>query len=59
MREAAAVVAPIGRIKGDGFDFTIGTGNPGPVAIDLRTSLVDIQHGKSNDPYGWLTHLDI
>jgi branched-chain amino acid aminotransferase len=50
----AAVVTPIGRIKGRQYNFTIGDGAPGPVAARLKAALVDLQYGRAPDPHGWL-----
>ncbi|MDP4022583.1 branched-chain amino acid aminotransferase [Methylobacterium sp. NEAU 140] len=49
----AAVITPIGRVRGREDDFTIGDAVAGPVAQRLRALLVDIQRGKSNDAHGW------
>jgi branched-chain amino acid aminotransferase len=46
----AAVVTPIGRLAGDGFDVTIPVG---PVTSKAYQDLVDIQMGRVEDPYGW------
>jgi len=53
----AAVVAPIGHVKGRNLAFSISEGRPGPVAAALRAALVDVQHGKAADPHGWVEHL--
>jgi branched-chain amino acid aminotransferase len=50
----AAVVTPIGRVKGRDGEFTIGGGGAGPVTLGLRSALVDIQRGAAPDPYGWI-----
>ncbi|RYH18151.1 MAG: branched-chain amino acid aminotransferase, partial [Alcaligenaceae bacterium] len=50
----AAVVAPIGRVRGDGFDFSIGDGEAGAVTRQLREQLTGIQHGVLSDPHGWI-----
>jgi branched-chain amino acid aminotransferase len=49
----AAVITPIGTVKGREESFTIGNGKAGPVAQRLRTLLVDIQRGNTNDAHGW------
>jgi branched-chain amino acid aminotransferase len=49
----AAVLTPIGSVKGVEGDFVIGDGGVGPVTNSLRQSLVDIQFGRSTDHYGW------
>ena len=53
----AAVVTPIGRVRGNGLDFTIGNGGPGTVSSQLRTALVDIQRGRAPDTRGWIERL--
>ena len=54
----AAVVTPIGQLKGP--DFVIG--NPdqpaGELTMGLRQKLTDIQYGRAEDPYGWMVRLD-
>jgi len=50
----AAVITPIGRVQSPDYDFTIGDGGPGPVAMGLRARLVDIQRGRAEDKYGWV-----
>ena len=41
----AAVVTPIGRVKGKDGEFTIGGQSIGPLTLRLRSALVDIQRG--------------
>ncbi len=50
----AAVITPIGTVRSVDGEFTIGGGEPGPVTMDLRQQLVDIQRGRAADPYGWV-----
>ena len=50
----AAVITPIGTVCSVDGEFTIGGGEPGPVTMDLRQQLVDIQRGRAADPYGWV-----
>ena len=54
----AAVVTPIGSVKGVDGEFTIGGQSIGPLTMRLRSALVDIQRGAAPDPYGW-TELDL
>ena len=54
----AAVVTPIGSVKGEDGSFTIGGQSIGPLTLRLRTALVDIQRGKAPDPYGWTELVD-
>jgi branched-chain amino acid aminotransferase len=53
----AAVVTPIGRVQGRGFDFTIGNGGPGMLTEQLRQQLVAIQRGTAPDQNGWVERL--
>ena len=51
----AAVVAPIGELKGHGF---IDEQPLGPLALSLREELTDIQYGRREDRHGWMLRLD-
>jgi len=53
----AAVLTPIGRLAGEGFDLTIGEGAAGEVTMDLRRRLTDIQYGRVEDTHGWMHRL--
>lgn len=53
----AAVVAPIGAVKGRNYSFTIGDGDVGPTTERLKSALTDIQFGRGEDQYGWLDRL--
>jgi len=53
----AAVVTPIGRLAGEGFDLTVGDGGTGPVTARIRAQLTDIQYGRAADPHGWMHRL--
>ncbi|HUZ22415.1 MAG TPA: branched-chain amino acid aminotransferase [Streptosporangiaceae bacterium] len=53
----AAVITPVGAVRGAGRDWVIGDGAPGPVATRLREELVGIQRGSRPDPYGWIHQL--
>lgn len=50
----AAVVTPIGTVKGRNHGFTIGDGGAGPVTTRLKATLTDIQFGRAPDSHGWL-----
>ena len=50
----AAVIAGIGTVKFAGGEFTIGTGDTGPVTTRMREALVGIQRSQRNDAYGWV-----
>ncbi|MDF2555638.1 MAG: branched chain amino acid aminotransferase, partial [Microbacterium sp.] len=51
----AAVVTPIGVLKGKGFFDEQPTGS---LALSLREELTDIQYGRREDTHGWLLQLD-
>ena len=53
----AAVVTPIGQLKGE--DFCVGSldGEPGEVTMALRKELTDIQYGRIPDRHNWLVRL--
>ncbi|NLF05428.1 MAG: branched-chain amino acid aminotransferase [Actinomycetales bacterium] len=53
----AAVLTPIGRLAGEGFDLTVGDGSAGAVTMALRTQLTDIQYGRAADRHGWMRRL--
>ena len=54
----AAVITPIGQLKGE--DFSVGDINApaGEVTMSLRKELTDIQYGRQPDRHGWLVRLD-
>lgn len=53
----AAVVTPIGRLAGGGFDVVVGGGTQGELTNSLRQELTDIQYGRTADRHGWLHRL--
>ncbi len=53
----AAVVTPVGRLAGDTFDATIGTGEPGELTMAVRQELTGIQYGQVADRHGWMRRL--
>jgi len=50
----AAVITPIGAVKGRRGSWTMGSGESGPIALKLRQQLVDIQYGRAPDVHGWM-----
>ncbi|WP_163337780.1 branched-chain amino acid aminotransferase [Desulfopila sp. IMCC35008] len=54
----AAVISPVGNIKYQGKEITIGDGNVGPFAAKLFKELMDIQYGKAEDPFGWIVKVE-
>lgn len=53
----AAVVTPIGSVRGNGIGFTIGGQSTGPLTQRLRGALLGIQRGEAPDPYGWIEEI--
>lgn len=51
----AAVITPVGKVKGKDFEFDINGVENGPIAMQLRQALLDLQHGVTEDSHGW-TH---
>jgi branched-chain amino acid aminotransferase len=50
----AAVVTPVGRVVDETGTWQVADGEMGPVTRGLRRTLVDLQHGRTPDPDGWL-----
>jgi branched-chain amino acid aminotransferase len=53
----AAVVTPIGSVKGADGSFSIGGQSIGPLTMRLRSALVDIQRGAAPDRHGWIEEI--
>ena len=57
----AAVVTPVGTLKWDGGEASVGDesvgGGVGEVTADIRRTLLDIQYGRAEDTKGWMTRL--
>ena len=50
----AAVITPVGAVRGASAGWTVGDGTTGPVTTRLRDELVGIQNGSRPDRYGWM-----
>ncbi|MCC5576730.1 branched-chain amino acid aminotransferase [Microtetraspora sp. AC03309] len=50
----AAVVTPVGTVKGADRSWTIGDGTPGTVTQKIREELMGIQFGNRPDSYSWI-----
>ena len=53
----AAVITPVGRVRHSGGEWSVGEGNPGPVTERLRETLLNIQHGRTDDVHRWMHSL--
>ena len=49
----AAVVSPVGAAKSAQGTWVTGDGNPGPITMQIRETLLGIQHGTIADTHGW------
>lgn len=54
----AAVVAPIGTLKGEGWSIEHSDPSSNDLALSLRAELTDIQFGRMEDRHGWMLRLD-
>ncbi|HTZ43180.1 MAG TPA: branched-chain amino acid aminotransferase [Jatrophihabitans sp.] len=50
----AAVITPVVGFKGDGYEVTVGNGEPGKQTLAIRDHLLDLQYGRVPDTHGWL-----
>lgn len=50
----AAIVVPLGRLKGEGFDVTI---DGSEVTSQVHERLTGIQYGAYEDPHNWMYRL--
>ena len=50
----AAVITPVGAVKGTTGGWSIGDGTPGPITMRLREQLLGIQFGRLPDPHSWV-----
>lgn len=51
----AAVVVPLGRLRGEGFDVSI---QGREVTCRIHDLVTSIQYGRAEDPYNWMYRLD-
>ena len=48
-----AVVSAVGAAKSEFGTWTTGDGKPGPITMQIRETLLGIQHGTIEDKHGW------
>jgi len=53
----AAVLTPIGAVRSRHGGFPVADGGTGAVTATLRQRLLDIQRGRAEDPYGWVSRV--
>ncbi len=54
----AAVISPVGHIKFDGREITVGDGGVGPLAGKLFDELTAVQYGQAKDSFGWIVPVE-
>jgi branched-chain amino acid aminotransferase len=51
----AAVVTPVGTLRWDGGEVSgAATDEAGPLTLEIRQDLVDLQFGRAEDGFGWM-----
>lgn len=50
----AAVITPVGTVKARQGGWTMSGGEPGPITMQLREQLLNLQTGVIDDPHGWV-----
>ena len=51
----AAVITPVGTLRWDGGEVSgAATEEAGPLTLEIRQDLVDIQFGRADDGFGWM-----
>jgi branched-chain amino acid aminotransferase len=50
----AAVVSPVGAAKSTMGTWVTGDGTPGPITMQIRNTLLGIQHGTLPDTHNWM-----
>ncbi len=54
----AAIVTPVKEIAYKGDRLTVGDGSTGPLARRLYETILAIQYGEGDDPFGWCERID-
>ncbi|THV38559.1 branched-chain amino acid aminotransferase [Glycomyces buryatensis] len=49
----AAVITPVGTVKGRSGEFQVNGGEAGKFTMQLRQTILDIQHGRAEDTHNW------
>ena len=53
----AAVITPVGTVREAEGDFQVSGAKAGELTMQLRQSLLDLQHGRVKDTHGWVSEL--
>ena len=54
----AAVISPVSHLAWKGEVLTVGDGGVGPMAKKLYDTITDIQYGRAEDPFGWISKIE-
>jgi branched-chain amino acid aminotransferase len=55
----AAVIAPVDEVHHDGQSVTFDIDGRGPVGQKFYDAITSIQRGQAEDPFGWITSVDV
>jgi branched-chain amino acid aminotransferase len=53
----AAIISPVSEFCYKDVPYQLPNPQPGPVAVDLFETLLAIQYGEQDDPFGWVTEV--
>ncbi len=53
----AAIISPVNEFCYKDIPYALPDPQPGPVAVDLFETLLAIQYGEQEDPFGWITEV--
>ncbi len=54
----AAVISPVSHLCWRDEEITVGDGGVGPMAHKFYKAITDIQYGRADDPFDWVTPID-
>jgi branched-chain amino acid aminotransferase len=54
----AAIISPVKAIWHNGEEVQVGNGDTGPTAKKLYSYILDLQYGKTEDPFGWVRRIE-
>lgn len=54
----ARAIVPVGHVVSAQREWPVGEGTAGPVTLRLLHALLDIQHGRTPDQFGWMRLVD-
>jgi len=55
----AATISPVGILNYKNTDHAINHSEIGPISQKMYDTLMGIQYGKIEDPFGWIIHIDL